>query len=583
MENQVFLDFNLRFNLRQTKQNKPTIIYAVFVWQGVQYKVNTLLKVYPSQWDNKTQTATISNRLSKLDNHNNKIANQKITSIYSEFIDKKHYLCNKLETDVVNEIAKIINPKYKHRNMKSKNMRITDVLNNMAYLHEDKSVDQYLFSVKMFKKFLDKEGLDDNILILNGELLNYYQQSLVNENKAIKTISAYIRNLNTLIKYANKDKSLNLKIDITALEILKDKRSIEQKKSKQIPLSERQLIEIYNLQDLTEREEEARDLFICQSLLGQRISDMPKIFKGDYTTNHHGDGLETISFNVQKTGEEATLFLFPIAKDIIQKYRDKKFKHFNLFETDEKKITNIERMINTDLKEVCRKAGLTTEINYTVQIGDKVKSERKPLYELMHTHIARHTFITLMCQMGVQKDVVIIATAHTDIKMIDEVYLHETASDKGKKLIKSLQNSSHNSILFNIDKSKSSDDLINNLFAYDSFITIIDLMNSNNDVFHLDSTKQAIKTIKDISKLNSYSKDADISKVADLEQVIFELSYYFRDPLLYSIFKHKECYFGMKVDVPSTEEVEAMFALEDIERPKKQIQADIEAWEKRNK
>ena len=79
MENQMFLDFNLRFNLRQTKQNKPTIIYAVFVWQGVQYKVNTLLKVYPSQWDNKTQTATISNRLPKLDNHNNKIVNQKIS------------------------------------------------------------------------------------------------------------------------------------------------------------------------------------------------------------------------------------------------------------------------------------------------------------------------------------------------------------------------------------------------------------------------------------------------------------------------------------------------------------------------
>ena len=579
----MFLDFNLRFNLRQTKQNKPTIIYAVFVWQGVQYKVNTLLKVYPSQWDNKTQTATISNRLSKLDNHNNIIANQKISFIYSEFIDKKHYLCNKLEADIVKEIATIINPTYKHRKMKSNKKRITDVLNDMAYQHEDKSADHYLFSVKVFKKFLDKEGLEDDISILNGDLLNRYQQSLVYEKKAIKTISAYIRNLKTLINFANKDKSLNLKIDITALEILKDKRSNEQKKSKQVPLSENQLMDIYNLQGLTGREEEARDLFICQSLLGQRISDMPKIFKGDYTTNFHEDGLETISFNVQKTGEEATLFLFPIAKEIIQKYRDKKFNHFDLFETDEKKVTNIERMINTDLKEVCRKAGLTTEINYTVQIGDKVKFERKPLYELMHTHIARHTFITLMCQMGVQKDVVIIATAHTDIKMIDEVYLHETASDKGKKLIKSLQNSSHNSILFNIDKSKSSDDLINNLFAYDSFITIIDLMNSNNDVFHLDSTKQAIKTIKDISKLNSYSKDADISKVADLEQVIFELSYYFRDPLLYSIFKHKECYFGMKVDVPSTEEVEAMFALEDIERPKKQIQADIEAWEKRNK
>ena len=581
MENQMFLDFNLRFNLRQTKQNKPTIIYAVFVWQGVQYKVNTLLKVYPSQWDNKTQTATISNRLPKLDNHNNKIVNQKISSIYSSFIDKKHYLCNNLEADIVNEISTIINPKYKHRNMKSNKMRITDVLNDMAYQHQDKSADQYLFSVKTFKKFLDKEGVDDDILNLNGELLNNYQQSLVGDKKSIKTISSYIRNLKTLINYANKDKSLNIKIDITALEILKDKRSNEQKKSKQVPLSENQLIDIYNLQGLSEREEEARDLFICQSLLGQRISDMPKIFKGDYTTNLHEDGLETISFNVQKTGEEATLFLFPIAKEIVQKYRDKKFNHFDLFETDEKKVKNIERMINTDLKRVCKKAGLTTEINYTVQIGDKLRSERKPLYELMHTHIARHTFITLMCQMGIDKDVVIIATAHTDIKMIDDVYLHETASDKGKKLIKSLQNSKHHSILFNIGKSQNHIDILNNLFAYDSFISIIDLMNSNNDVFHLDSTKQAIKVMKDISKLNSYSKDADVSKVTELEQVIFELSYYFRDPLLYSIFKHKEHYFEMNVDVPSTDEVEALFALEDIERPKKQIQADIEAWENR--
>ena len=36
MENQVFLDFGLRFNLRQKKIEKPTIIYAVFMWKGVQ-------------------------------------------------------------------------------------------------------------------------------------------------------------------------------------------------------------------------------------------------------------------------------------------------------------------------------------------------------------------------------------------------------------------------------------------------------------------------------------------------------------------------------------------------------------------
>jgi hypothetical protein len=37
----------------------------------------------------------------------------------------------------------------------------------------------------------------------------------------------------------------------------------------------------------------------------------------------------------------------------------------------------------------------------------------------------------------------------------------------------------------------------------------------------------------------------------------------------------------MEVEVPSTQDVEIMFAQEDLERPQKQIQADIEAWENR--
>ena len=40
MSEQVFLDFSLNFNLRQTKKNMPTIIYALFTFRGRQYKVN---------------------------------------------------------------------------------------------------------------------------------------------------------------------------------------------------------------------------------------------------------------------------------------------------------------------------------------------------------------------------------------------------------------------------------------------------------------------------------------------------------------------------------------------------------------
>ena len=171
-------------------------------------------------------------------------------------------------------------------------------------------------------------------------------------------------------------------------------------------------------------------------------------------------------------------------------------------------------------------------------------------------------------------------TGHKDTQSLNKNYLHQTVGDRINILNKVFQKTENSD---NHNTAIAEKDVLSEQFAYDSFINIIELINKNNDVFHLDSTKQAIKLIKDITKLNSYSKDADVSKVTELEQVIFELSYYFRDTLLYSVFKHKEHYFGMEVNVPSTEEVEIMFAQEDIERPKKQKQAELEDWENRYK
>lgn len=171
-------------------------------------------------------------------------------------------------------------------------------------------------------------------------------------------------------------------------------------------------------------------------------------------------------------------------------------------------------------------------------------------------------------------------TGHKDTQSLNKNYLHQTVGDRINILNKAFNKTE---IGDNLITTIEEIDVLSEQFAYDSFISIIDLMNSNNDVYHLESTKQAMKVMKDITKLSSYPKETDVSKVAELEQVIFGLSYYFRDTLLYSVFKYKEHYFGMKVDVPSTEEVEMLFIQEDIERPKKQIQAEIEAWENSRK
>ena len=79
-EKQVFFNVRLNFNLRQVKSDVPTPIYAVYVFNGKQYKVPTGAKVIPSQWCKESQQAVVSNLMNRYDNRNNTIAN-KITII----------------------------------------------------------------------------------------------------------------------------------------------------------------------------------------------------------------------------------------------------------------------------------------------------------------------------------------------------------------------------------------------------------------------------------------------------------------------------------------------------------------------
>lgn len=438
----------------------PTIIYALFTFQGRRCKVNIGAKVYPAQWNKRRQIATISNGQTRLDNRNNEIVNKRIRAVLAAFEEKKSYLCENLERMdfLLEELRQAINPnlKTRHAAMKENNeLSATLILSRMAEsnIASESSKKIYLGYVSAFKEYLEAEGISDRLSSINRDVLEGYQQYLLERRPAtIKTLLNKVKGIVTLINHANKDKTVRSNINTNGITYLEDNRSREQRKSKQVPLTESQLSAIYNYTDLNAKERETRDLFICQCLLGQRISDLPKILKGDYRITRLGDGNEVIAFMAQKTSQEATLYLFPVVKEILGRYRQTGFEHIDLLAEDEKAIARNEVKLNKTIKEVCRKAGLDSDIDYVEQIGSKIITRRKKLFELIHTHTARHTFITLMCRYGVPKEDVIVATAHTDIKMIDEVYLHETVNDKGTRLINSLKKIK-NSRLFKVERT----------------------------------------------------------------------------------------------------------------------------------
>lgn len=190
------------------------------------------------------------------------------------------------------------------------------------YVKEDSSKKIYLGYISAFEAFLKVKNIPNRLSVINGDVLTDYQQYLLDLNpRRIATHLNKIKGIRTLINHANRDKEIKASININSFVAIRDERSKEQRKSKQVPLTEKQLLAIYNYTNLKPREVEARDLFICQCLLGQRISDLPKIFKGEYAITRLDDENEVISFAVQKTREEATLYLFPVVKEILERYK----------------------------------------------------------------------------------------------------------------------------------------------------------------------------------------------------------------------------------------------------------------------
>lgn len=573
-------EMTLNFNLRKPTSKRPTNVYAVVKACGKQIKIPTTAKINAYLWDSKKQVPMLLDSMSEVERNNAKQVLRIILSFQSAFSNYYCYICQNFriisQKDVRDYFEKMVLSELIVKKKMAKNgvpnvkkeRKATIALLKALNLYQsvgdkpvaDSTIQTYKFNLQNFIDYC-ADIKRDSVQMLTDKGLSDFEIYLRGKGKSASNIRNSLRIVRILINEVMvKHPDFKLygvkKVDV------KLPRNVRTE-GKKVELTEDEITAIETCEELTPTQMEYRDLFVLECLTGQRASDIPILFNPTrYTINKN-----YFSFVTKKEGVPALVERTPEVLAIIERYKDG-FKHIDV----ESEILAKNETIA--LKEISKKANLNRMITYS---DNKGKIQTKPLSEILSSHFGRHTFVTRMART-VPLETLKFLTGHKDTQALQKYYLHQTEDDRISLVDKALKDEKRN--LHN-DANNKVTNAANELFAYDLLISIIDLMNSNNDVFHLDTTKQAIKIIKDISKLNSFSKDVDISKVEKLEQVVFELSYYFRDTLLYSVFKHKEYYFGMEVEVPSTQDVEIMFAQEDLERPQKQIQADIEAWENR--
>ena len=429
MGRQIFINqMQCNFNLRQPKANKPTNIYLVVYLNNKQVKLSTGVKVYPEHWNIRKQQAYVNARLSKLDNNNNTIANDRLSELKDMFLEFKHYLCEH-PTDIDNSITILRTRIYKNTmTTEIKKKSATTVMKEIidAKQAASSTKEQQKLNVGKFERYLKENNISDTWESMNLNTFESYQKYLVDNGRGSVTIRNIIQNtLFPLLKKVSKRVDIPFTwydSNLNSFEFVKDESNKELASNKKVTLTEEQLKQLYDYPitgtELQVRKRtEIRDLFVLQCLVGQRVGDMQKFFNGDNEKDKEED---TISIIQQKTKARAIIPLTPLAKEIISKYQNTELKYYKPSNSN----------LNAELRIIAEEAGLNTPVTFEDKDGKQVK----PLFELVHTHTARHTFITIMCRRDIPKETIIIATGHEDTKMIDKVYSHLSNKDKAQKV-----------------------------------------------------------------------------------------------------------------------------------------------------
>lgn len=245
------------------------------------------------------------------------------------------------------------------------------------------------------------KAFDDNLSVdkINTGTLSKYHDYLVNERGMQNTsIKRHLSFLNSFFKWCNE------KDYLMSEEWKKFKPEIKTvKKNHVVFLTWDELIRLYHLEFPENKKylERVRDVFCFQCFTSLRFSDVSQLKRTDVFQDH-------IRVVTEKTDHELIIDLNERAKAILLKYKDEEYPNNLALPV----ISN--QKSNKWIKECCFLAKIDTPMTSTYYKGNERIDETKPKYELMGTHSGRRTFICNALILGIQPEIVMKWTGHSD-------------------------------------------------------------------------------------------------------------------------------------------------------------------------
>jgi integrase len=142
-----------------------------------------------------------------------------------------------------------------------------------------------------------------------------------------------------------------------------------------------------------------RDIFVVQCLTGLRYSDMIHIYKENIQEDEEGKYIVLV---MKKTMKRIKIYFNDRALHILEMW-DYNLPHYKL------------EVMNRWLPEIAKQAGVKGRVEVVRMVGSKRVVEHKEKWEVIKTHTARRTFITLMLEAGENPSTIRSITGHTQL------------------------------------------------------------------------------------------------------------------------------------------------------------------------
>lgn len=379
------MKISFNFNLKDVNKN-PTSIILIIRRMKKKVKIYTGLTINPNHWNSKRQR--VKTQVTNSLEINNELDSQ--LSYYQELYT--HYYLNNPD-EVLIDLRKKNKVKFSNLN-KNDFFEVFDLFLDYLKSNRAKTTHKRYSTLKRsFESFANYNKIKIEFDDINQNFIDEYISYLVNirENNN-NTINKSIENV---IVFFNWSKKRGFHDNNNYNRLNKTKTFVNDI----IFLSEEELHRIENLDLSNDIEiEKARDLFLFACHTGQRFSDYNSIDIKDISNNYW-----TVN---QIKGAGRSLVKIPLstkAKYFIEKYENDipKFRlsKFNIY-----------------AHQIAEKANINEAINKVKYVGSKRIVITKPKYELISSHTARRTFITLSLQKGMQPEAIKKISGHTSDK-----------------------------------------------------------------------------------------------------------------------------------------------------------------------